>query len=289
MMKKAVLALLAFSLVLPIVYADIGPKQTFVITNPNIPYLLFFMIAAMLTIMIEVAYAASRIKKSQNYNRILYSVVAANIISLPVIWFVVPLVLPNSPWNEVVLGEILIVVLEALLIYALNKNDFTLKTIWPLVVVMNLLSVGYGAIIGFFTILLGLFVADFFFSLIFVSMLPTLYFLTMKKNNVWAMVAILVAILFVSECVIFLSFSQPYKHANYSSCKDQASACAMRVDAGATGAACLEDCMAACSRGAGEDVVAWGVMVDKTSCTWQGPLGAATGCSNCAHGITYGW
>jgi hypothetical protein len=76
---------------------------------------------------------------SQKQNRILLTVVLVNIISLPVVWFVLPLIFTDTITYYVV-AESFAVLFEGLFIRLLNKNTFTLKNALILSLIMNLAS-----------------------------------------------------------------------------------------------------------------------------------------------------
>lgn len=87
--------------------------------------------------------------------RLIVCIAIADIISLPIIWFVFPLlakilifeilfIVPLLSW---LLAEILVIIFEAYFIAGLNKKAITLKQSFILSVIMNLVSAIIGSII----------------------------------------------------------------------------------------------------------------------------------------------
>ncbi len=113
--------------------------------NPYGVYVVF-MLALLLTLAIEVAVAFLYLRavKIKNKRRILLSVVLANIISVPILWFFFVYFLAVSGF---VLGEIFAVVFEGGFVYCLNKKTIKLKRAMTMSLVMNLSSLILGGLI----------------------------------------------------------------------------------------------------------------------------------------------
>jgi hypothetical protein len=114
---------------------------------PPITYILF-VLALLLTLAIELTAAflylrAARIKKKR---RILATVIAANIISVPVLWF---LFIYFLAFTGFVLGEIFAILFEGAFVYFFNKKWIRLKSAMIMSLIMNLTSLILGGIILF--------------------------------------------------------------------------------------------------------------------------------------------
>ena len=114
-----------------------------------------------------------------------------------------------------------------------------------------------------------------------------------KAQGALEYLIIIAAVLAIAAIVVLFltgAFKSPLSSATYSACKNQASACAMKMSTGSAGtSACVVDCITACKTTDFKDVVSLTTPVDATTCTYTGLLGAAKGCSNCARGNTSGW
>jgi len=116
-----------------------------------------------------------------------------------------------------------------------------------------------------------------------------------KAQGALEYLIIIAAVLAIAAIVVLFltgAFKSPLNSAQYTACKNAASACAMKKSTGSAGtSACVADCITACRTTAGKDVVA-GVapaVWDSTTCKYDGTLGTAIGCSYCANGTTGGW
>jgi hypothetical protein len=112
------------------VYAFVSPFQV----------LLFFP-ALIFTLVVELAVAAIYLKATQRLNRrILLWIVAANILSVPVVWFVLPLL--HRSWGLdapmiIVLSELFAFVFEAGFLYLTNRDLLTARHVLILSLLMN--------------------------------------------------------------------------------------------------------------------------------------------------------
>ncbi len=114
---------------------------------PN-PYSLyeFFFFALILTLVIEgaVAFLYLRYKKIKKLRRILIAVLLANIISVPILWFIFVYFLAVSGF---ILGEIFAVLFEGYFVYYFNKKMIKLKSAMALSLIMNLTSLIFGGML----------------------------------------------------------------------------------------------------------------------------------------------
>lgn len=112
-----------------------------------------FFIALILTLALELATAFIFILKTKLSKNILKAVALGNIISLPAVWFVFPLIsksLSGSPLGLVrviVVAEILAFLFEGWLIHFMNKKVISLKKSFVLSLIMNLISLIIGGIL----------------------------------------------------------------------------------------------------------------------------------------------
>lgn len=107
-----------------------------------------FIIALVLTLILEIITALIFVSIAKIPKKVLVSVIIANIISLPIVWFVFPLI-KNIPL-AILLGEIFAFVFEAYFIYSLNRQIITLKKSFVLSLIMNLVSLLIGGFIFLF-------------------------------------------------------------------------------------------------------------------------------------------
>jgi hypothetical protein len=115
-----------------------------------------FIEALIITLVIELFTAFIFIKIAKLPKRILVSVLIANLISLPIVWFVFPLLL--NILLVMLLSEIFAVVFEAYFIHYFNKKRITLKKSFILSIIMNLASFLIGGFIFLvLTEMLGIF------------------------------------------------------------------------------------------------------------------------------------
>ncbi len=105
------------------------------------------------TLLIEVIAALIFLSSTKTSLKILLSVVIANVISLPVLWYALTFLRANL--LNVIIGEILVFVFEGFFIYLLNKKRVSLKKSFVLSMIMNLASllIGLAIITGLFWLL----------------------------------------------------------------------------------------------------------------------------------------
>ncbi len=110
-----------------------------------------FFIAMVLTLILEliVAFIYGSITLARTSKKLLSSVSVANIISLPIVWFIFPL-LRIKPLEILLLGELFVFVFEGYFIHWLNRDILTLKRSFVLSILMNLASLVIGGFIFLF-------------------------------------------------------------------------------------------------------------------------------------------
>ena len=112
----------------------------------------FFLKALILTILLELATGWIFIKLTKRNPVILLWMVIANLITLPLVWFVFTL-LPN-PYIGVLIGEIFAFVFEALFIHYFNKNYISMKASFILSFLANSVSFFVGGVLLIFAMLI---------------------------------------------------------------------------------------------------------------------------------------
>ena len=102
-----------------------------------------FVKALIITLIIELLVALIYLSIFRLPKKILISVLIGSLITLPIVWFIFPLIkiIPLV----IIFSEIFAIVFEAYFIYYLNKQEITLKKSFILATIMNLASL----IIGF--------------------------------------------------------------------------------------------------------------------------------------------
>ena len=116
----------------------------------------YFIVALIVTLIIELLVAFIYVLRAKLPKKILVSVLIGSLITLPIVWFVFPLI-RNVLW-VILLSEVFAIVFEAYFIYYLNKKAITLKKTFVLSTIMNLASL----IIGGFVLIFVSFLLDFF-------------------------------------------------------------------------------------------------------------------------------
>lgn len=113
-----------------------------------------FVKAFLLTIILELLVSLIFISIKKLPKKILVYVLLANIISLPIVWFLFPLI--KLPWVAIiVMSEIFAILFEAYFVYFLGKKIISLKRSAILSVLNNLVSLLIG---GFIYLILGYFI-----------------------------------------------------------------------------------------------------------------------------------
>lgn len=112
----------------------------------------FFFVALVLTLIIEVLVALVFLFMTKVPKSVLTSAVKANLISLPVVWFIFPVL--EVFLLVVVLSEIFAVIFEGYFIHLMDKTVMSLKQSFILSIIMNAASFIIG---GFILLILALF------------------------------------------------------------------------------------------------------------------------------------
>jgi hypothetical protein len=104
-----------------------------------------FIKALIITLIIELLVALVYVSRTKLSKKILISVLVGSLITLPIVWFIFPLIkiIPLV----ILLSEIFAIVFEAYFIYYLNKQAITLKKSFVLSTIMNLASLIIGGFI----------------------------------------------------------------------------------------------------------------------------------------------
>ncbi len=107
-------------------------------------YKLFFAVLLTLVVELLVAFAYARITKTKL--KLLFAVLLANIITLPLMWFVYPFfeALPYSYYWF----ELIVIIIESIFIFKMNKEIITKKNAITLAVFMNVISILVGNYLG---------------------------------------------------------------------------------------------------------------------------------------------
>ncbi len=117
-----------------------------------------FVVALIITLFIEVIIAAiySALKKvgSINGKKLTLTVIIANLISLPMIWFIFPLIIQNI-FYAIIAAEIFVIIFEAFLINKLY-DKMSLKSSFILSLIMNIASFFAGGYIYLILFMIGL-------------------------------------------------------------------------------------------------------------------------------------
>ena len=101
-----------------------------------------FFIALILTLALELIIARLFLAKlKENRKKILLYVLFANLISLPIVWFLSPLIFEAEGY---LLAELFVMIFEALFIYFFSRKIITLKKSFVMSIVMNLVSLIIG-------------------------------------------------------------------------------------------------------------------------------------------------
>ncbi len=112
-----------------------------------------FIPALIITIILELIVALIFALRKGWPKKLLWYVFLANVISLPIVWFVIPLFrisIVSSGWSFIltlVLYEAFAFIFEAYFLYWTNKEFLDLKNAFKLSVVMNLVSLVLGGIL----------------------------------------------------------------------------------------------------------------------------------------------
>jgi hypothetical protein len=107
-----------------------------------------FMLAFVITITLELIVALAYFNRAKNRKHLLTSIFAANLISLPLVWFLFPVFSPAIGLLGVVAAsEAFAVLFETYFIYPLNKKYISVKTAFLFSIIANGLSFFIGGFI----------------------------------------------------------------------------------------------------------------------------------------------
>lgn len=127
------------------------PNDSVVFTNsnpiipPDVLYPFLFALAFTVVIELIAAYVYLLIVKIKKKRRILLTVILANFISVPIVWFGFVFVIGG--WAGLLLGELFAVIFEGCAIYYLNKKTIKLNSALLMSLAMNLTSLIIGGLI----------------------------------------------------------------------------------------------------------------------------------------------
>lgn len=110
------------------------------VSNPQLYYNFYvlknFIYALLITIILELIAALIYLRKNTKYKNILKTIIVANLISLPIVWFIIPQ-LTTIILLRGVFSELFAFLFEAIIIYYLNQKYLTLKQSVILSLIMN--------------------------------------------------------------------------------------------------------------------------------------------------------
>lgn len=122
--------------------ADV-PSPILVHTNMFVEALFITLVIEFLIALVYINIGRKAIPKNLKINlRVLSTIFLANMISLPIFWFIFP-----STWNlllMIILGEIFVVLFEGFLIHFLNKTIIPMKSALLLSFIINMGSLFLG-------------------------------------------------------------------------------------------------------------------------------------------------
>lgn len=108
----------------------------------------YFFVSFIITLFLELLTAVLFLFALKLKRKILLTIFIGNILTLPFVWFIFPLLLADIPWVIVMLvSEFFAVTVEALLIYFLNTKLITLVKSIALSVLINIVSLFVGGFI----------------------------------------------------------------------------------------------------------------------------------------------
>jgi len=111
-----------------------------------------FIRALIITLIIELLVAFIYLSIARLPKKILLGVLIANLISLPIVWFIFPVM--GIIWLVIVLSELFAVVFEAYFVHYINKEIITLKKSFVLSIMINITSLVVG---GFVLLVMSIF------------------------------------------------------------------------------------------------------------------------------------
>ena len=119
-----------------LIIKEINKKEN---NKNNYNYLLDFFLAFIITIFVELIVAFFYILYKKKTKKLLIFILLANIISLPLIWFIFKPLLINW-FYFLIVAEVFAIVFEFIFIYFFTKKYFSVLEILLLVIIMNVLS-----------------------------------------------------------------------------------------------------------------------------------------------------
>lgn len=140
MRRRIILFVLMSFIFLLSAYADMVTTSLSLGTPP----MMIFIKASIITICLESLVTVFFIRIKKFPARLIISVILANGISLPIVWYVFPLLLSNSPFLFVLLSELFAVIFEAYFIFFTNRRWILFKQAFVLSVIMNSVSFAAG-------------------------------------------------------------------------------------------------------------------------------------------------
>jgi len=123
--------------------AEIYETTAVVVIKENV---LYFIKALIITLIVELLVSLIYISRTKLPKKILISVLIGSLITLPIVWFIFPII-KITPLVIILLSEIFAIIFEAYFIYYLNKQVITLKKSFVLSIIMNLASLIIGVFI----------------------------------------------------------------------------------------------------------------------------------------------
>jgi hypothetical protein len=104
-----------------------------------------FFLALLLTIAFEVGVATLFMGRYAFSKRLLWFVALGSVITLPIVWFLLPIIV-NNGWFIFLFGEAFAIVFEAYFIFFTNRKEITLKRSFTLSIAANAASLLLGTL-----------------------------------------------------------------------------------------------------------------------------------------------
>lgn len=114
--------------------------------------LFFFLISLIITIALELLVALTYLFSLRISKKLLTWVLVANLISLPIVWFIFPLIKIGNliyPIHIIILSEIFAIIFETYFVYFVSKKQIMLRRSLILSILMNMVSLFLGRFIYF--------------------------------------------------------------------------------------------------------------------------------------------
>lgn len=133
--------------------AELNQDGTITIKNRTTPFtseqLVYFILALILTILIERFSTKIYFRNKEKPNRIIRKIILINLISLPIFWFLMPFILKNAT-ILLIIGEVLVTLMEGYLIYIFTKKEVSIKSSMLLSLINNICSFVIGGFVFLF-------------------------------------------------------------------------------------------------------------------------------------------